>query len=350
MSGLLTELLDAAIRRGASDLHLSARRPPFIRVNGDIVTLPVEPLDGGALAHALEAIMTEEHQKAWRTTRQVCFTWIREDLGFFRVNLYSHLGQLEAAIRIGKSQVETLKSLGAPELLAELVRRPSGLILITGATGVGKTTTLNALLSRVNQEDRCKIITIEDPVEFVHPPGKSLLVQQEIGLDCDNFEGAVRHALRQDPDILCIGEMRDLETIRTALTAAETGHLVVATLHTTGAVGTISRVIDVFPPEQQNQIRLALAQGLVAVFSQRLLPRANGKGRMLVYELMIVNDAIKNLIRENKPQMIQSVIQTNKAAGMQDMDFMIRDTYLAGDITFETASSVISNVKLLAGR
>lgn len=347
---LLRDLLEAARRGGASDLHLVANHAPFVRVNGDIVPLPHAPVAAAVLEDALLATLSEEQLRVWEATRQLCYTYQIPGLGFFRFNLYSHLGRVEASIRIGRTDLASLAALGIPALMAELIRKPSGLILITGSTGSGKTTTMNAILHRVGAEHRRKIITIEDPIEFVHPPTKALLVQQEIGLDCPTFASAVRHALRQDPDIICIGELRDLETIEVALTAAETGHMVLATLHTTSAVGTIGRIIDVFPAEQQTQVRLTLASTLQAVMCQRLLPKADGSGRVLCYELMLVNDAIRNLIRENKAFQIPNQMQMGRAQGMREMDVMVKEAYQSGEISFETASTAVANPRLLLNR
>jgi twitching motility protein PilT len=336
-----------AVRAGASDLHLTAGNPPALRVHGAIQLMAMAPLEEAALAAALDAILTPAQRHVYATTRRLCFTWRHPDGGFFRVNVYSHMGRMEAAVRVNASRLPTLPELGVPELMAELMHLPQGLVLITGATGQGKTTTLHALLARVHAEQRKKIITVEDPVEYRHGEGRSVMVQQEIGLDADCFHAAVIHALRQDPDLLCIGEMRDLDTISAALTAAETGHLVLATLHTTGAAGTISRIVDVFPAHQQEQVRLQLALTLRCVISQRLLPRADGSGRLLVYELMLANDAVRAHIRENKLHQIASVIQTSAALGMRSMDRMIREAWHAGEITYETASSAVSDARVL---
>ncbi|MFH1465730.1 MAG: PilT/PilU family type 4a pilus ATPase [Pseudomonadota bacterium] len=340
-------LVADAVRAGASDLHLTVGNPPALRVNGAIQLMAHPALAEAPLGAAMDAILTPAQRQVFQDTRRLCFTWRHPELGYFRVNIYSHMGRMEAAVRINAMRLPSLPELGVPELMAELMHQPQGLVLITGATGQGKTTTMHALLARVHAEQRKKIITIEDPVEFRHGEGRSVVVQQEIGLDTDRFHAAVAHALRQDPDILCIGEMIDLDTISAALTAAETGHLVLATLHTTGAAGTISRIVDVFPPHQQEQVRLQLALTLRCVLSQRLLPRADGTGRLLVYELMLANDAIRVHIRENKLHQIASVIQTNLALGMRSMDRMIRDAWHAGEITWETASSAVSDARVL---
>ena len=347
MSITFDSIVADAVTAGASDLHLTVGHPPALRVNGTIQPLPAAPLGEEAISAALMAILSPEQVRTWQDSRRLCFTWCHPEHGYLRVNIYSHMGRMEAAVRINRRDLPDLPELGVPESMAEMMRQPQGLVLITGATGQGKTTTLHALIRRVHTEQRKKIITIEDPVEFRHGAGRSVVVQQELGIDTDSFHGAVVHALRQDPDILCVGEMRDLDTISAALTAAETGHLVVATLHTTGAAGTISRIVDVFPPHQQEQVRLQLALTLQGVISQRLLPRADGSGRLLVYELMISNDAIRAHIRSNKLHQIASVIQTNAPLGMRSMDRMIRDAYLTGEVTYETAASVVTDPRVL---
>ncbi len=347
MSITFESLIDDAVAAGASDLHLTVDNPPALRVHGAIQPLPRPPLGEEALGAVLMAILQPEQVREWERSKRLCFTWRHAVHGYMRVNIYSHRGCMEASVRVTRGHVPDLPELGVPETVAEMMRQPQGLVLITGATGQGKTTTLHSLIQRVNAEQRRKIITIEDPVEYRHPGGRSVIVQQELGIDTDSFHGAVVHALRQDPDILCIGEMRDLDTISAALTAAETGHLVVATLHTTGAAGTISRIVDVFPPHQQEQVRLQLALTLQGVISQRLLPRADGAGRMLVYELMLSNEAIRSHIRGNKLHQIASVIQTGGPLGMRSMDRMIRDAYLCGEITYECACSVVGDSRVL---
>ncbi len=347
MTTLFEQLVADALRAEASDLHLTVGNAPALRVNGEIQPLAHAPLTEELLSAALMAILTPAQVQTYQAAHRLCFTWRHPDHGFFRVNIYSHAGRMEAAVRVNRRELPSLAELGVPDIMAEMVRNPQGLVLITGATGQGKTTTLHALISRVNAEQRRKIITIEDPVEFRHGPGRSVVVQQELGIDTDSFHAAVIHALRQDPDILCVGEMRDLDTISAALTAAETGHLVVATLHTTGAAGTISRIVDVFPPHQQEQVRLQLALTLQCVISQRLLPLADGSGRLLVYELMITNDAIRTHIRSNKLHQIASVIQTHVPMGMRSMDKMIVQAWHTGEITYETASSAVGDSRVL---
>lgn len=347
MSDLLRDILAEAVRRGASDVHLMTDLPPMLRIDGRIEQSARPPLTERALTPMLDGMLNDLQRSEWLTSKRVCFTWSPDFVGSFRVSLYSHLGRMEASIRVGRAQAPTLEELGVPERLAEMALAPYGLVLVTGPTGVGKTSTLNAVLGRVNAQERKKIIAIEDPVEFTLPRGRSLVVQQELGLDTDGFGPALVHALRQDPDIICVGEMRDLDTIATALTAAETGHLVMATLHTTGAAGTISRIIDVFPAAQQAQVRIQLAHTLRATMSQKLLPRADGQGRVLVYELMIVNDAVRNIIREGRLHQLKNVIQTGAGLGMVQLDNMIRDAWLAGEITYEVAVGAIGDPAVL---
>lgn len=336
-SSPLDSILSAAVFRSASDVHLVIGQPPTYRIDGEIIATDRPPLTTPELAGILEPLLDPTRQETWAQTRQLCFSLRRPGIGIFRVSIYSHLGRMEAAIRVGRAHLPTPEQLGIPSMLLDLVHRPDGLILVTGPTGAGKTTTLNALLRHVNTNQRRKIITIEDPVEFLMPPGKSVVVQQEIGLDAPDFGSALRHALRQDPDVICVGEMRDLPTIATALTAAETGHLVLATLHTTGAVGTISRIIDVFPAPQQPQIRVQLSQTLRAVISQALVRRAKGPGRLLAYELLPITEAVRNVIRVNKAHQLRSIMQTGSAAGMVMLDSMLKARVESGDITRKVA-------------
>ena len=347
MSLDLNEVMVEALRRGASDVHLVTGQPPAFRVHGSIESSPRAVLEEADLTRALDAILDDTQRSRWLTDHRLCFSWHPSGLGSFRVSLYSHLGRMEAAIRIAAGRIPSLVELGVPERLLEALRSACGLVLVTGPTGVGKTTTLAALLARIHAEERKKIVTIEDPVEFVLPPGRSLVVQQEVGLDSPSFSDALIHALRQDPDLICVGEMREMETVATALTAAETGHLVLATLHTTGAAGTVSRIVDAFTADQQPQVRTQLAHVLRAVISQKLLPKADGTGRLLVYELLLANDAVRNLIREGRPHLIGNVLATSGAQGMVRMDTMVRDAWLAGEITYDTALTAVADPGIL---
>ena len=347
MSTDFQTFLREAKTAGASDLHLVAGRPPIHRIDGSIRPSPAPPLDAYRLEKACLSILTEDQRADFARTGELCISLQLPELGFFRVNLAREMGRVDASVRLGASKVPELDALGVPEALSDLVRRPNGLVLVTGPTGVGKTTTLNALIGRINAEQRKKVVMIEDPIEFVHPQGRCLVVQREVGLDSPTFGRAIVHALRQDPDIVVIGEMRDIETIAAALTAAETGHLVLATLHTTGAAGTLSRIVDVFPAHQQAQVRTQLSSTLAAVLTQRLLPRADGAGRVLAYELLVVNDAVRNMIRDGKAHQLNSIMQTGRGLGMQLMDHHVRDLYDAGVITWDTAVSAVTDRRVL---
>ncbi len=346
----LSTILRLARQREASDIHLTVGKPPAFRVHGAIEFLNREPYTAADLRALLYGTLSPLQRERFQRQKSLCFASDIEGVGFTRFNYYTQMGNPEVAIRLGRQRVPTYRELGVPEVMSELVRGSGGLILVTGPTGVGKTSTLNAIIGRINREERKKIITIEDPIEFVHPPGRSILVQQELGLDADSFDQAVTNMLRQDPDIIVIGELVGLGTIAAALTAAETGHMVLGTLHTQGAAGTITRIIDVFPPSQQPQVRSQLVNTLRAVISQKLLPRARGGGRLMVFELLVVNDAVRTLIREDKIRQIANVMQTGRSQGMQLMDHMIRDAWAAGEITYETASAAISDPKLLSRR
>lgn len=340
-------LLRRAVELGASDLHLTVGNPPILRVNGQLTALEDPALKDPALGPAeclalARELASAEQLASYHHQHQLSFSRHFEGIGNFRINIYRHAGHLEAAVRASAARPYTLAELGVPAVLGELVRQPSGLILITGPTGTGKTTTFNALLHRINAESACKIITIEDPVEFRHPRLKGLVIQQEVGLDTPDFATALRHALRQDPDVIAVGELRDLESISTALTAAETGHLVLATLHTPNAPGTISRIVDVFPAWQQNQIRSQLAGTLLAVMAQRLVSRADG-GRVLLADLLLVNDAVRTLVREGRNHMLANQMVTSRGLGMLPMDYHLRELLARGVVTPQVARQVVQD-------
>jgi twitching motility protein PilT len=335
----MMRLLEKAVKAGASDLHLTTGAPPFLRVNGEIILMNEEALTAEINKKMIYSLLNEVQVKKLEQDLQLCFSLSVPQLGYFRVNPYFHRGRVEAAVRVGMLEVKTLEQLGLPPILGEAIRKPNGLVLITGPTGQGKTTTFNALINVINREKRCKIITVEDPVEYVHRNIRSIVVQQELYTDTRSFHQAVIHILRQNPDIIGIGEMRDLETTAAALTAAETGHLVIATLHTNDCSQTVHRIVDMFPPHQQEQIRVQLAACLIIIINQKLLPRADKKGRILVYEILVSNDAVRNIIRENKLQQLQIAMATGKAIGMVEMDETIRNFYQRGLITYDTALS-----------
>lgn len=330
-------LLRYASEKKASDLHLIPGSPPFLRHNGEItqVAAPGKRLaDTEVLARSmLSETQLEDLEKA----RHLGFSFVIENLGRFRVEAFYTMGRIGVAIRLFGESMPVLEELGTPPVLETICRAPNGLILVTGPTGAGKTTTMNAMVDFTNRERSGKIICIEDPIEYMHENKRSIVVQQEVHSDTPSFSTALIHVLRQDPDVVVVGEMRSLETIQTALTAAETGHLVMATLHTVNAAQTVDRVIDVFPAHQQNQVRVQLATTLQAVISQRLLPRLNGEGRVLAYEVLVNSPAVRNIIREGKIQQLTSAMQAGGALGMCTMDARIQDLYHSGIITYDTA-------------
>jgi len=335
----LIELLREAVDRAASDVHLVVGLPPLFRVDGDITTSGHEPLarDGGKdlLYPILRPEQIAEFEADWRLCTSVFFP----DIGHFRITLYYAGGAVGGAIRVCPPVIRGIAELGLPEVASDLAREYSGLILVTGPTGVGKTTTMAALLDQINRERRCRIVTVEDPVEYRHVHRKSIVIQQEVGSDAKSFGDALTHILRMDPNVIGVGEMRDLETIATALTAAETGHLVIATLHTPDSVGTVDRIVDVFPSAQQPQIITQLAATLCGVVSQQLIPRIDRAGRVLATEVLIGTMAVRNIIRERKSHLLYNVIQTSAQRGMQLMDESLKDLYETGVITYDEAVS-----------
>jgi len=346
--GMIDNILKLAKQYEASDIHLVHGVAPIFRVHGEIRTVKGEPLSREHLWKILREVATEKHIDSFEQQQRLCFSTTREGVGRFRVSVYYHALIPELSIRISETRIRTLEELGLPQVVADFARFPYGLVLVTGPTGVGKTTTLNVMVDIVNQEQRKKIVMIEDPVEFVHKNMKSIVIQQEVLTDTPSFQDALLGVLRQDPDVIVIGEMRSLETIETALTAAETGHLVFATLHTPDTVQSIQRIQMAFPSTQQNMINMQLANSLQAVISQRLLPRADGKGRVLAYEVCLVNYAIRNKIRDRNAHQIYSDILTGSRSKMRLMDDTLRELYERGDITYDMALSNARDPKLLA--
>ncbi|GDX82845.1 twitching motility protein PilT [Deltaproteobacteria bacterium] len=348
------ELLAQVLAAGGSDLHLVAGVAPSMRVHGDIKALPVPALDGPTCDQLVRSLLQHHQLEALDRDWQVSVSVEVDDprtntlLGHFRVSVHLREGVAEAAIRVTPRRTRSPDELGLPQVLKELALRDSGLILITGPTGQGKTTTFNALVDYINQRKRVKVITIEDPIEYRHQHRQAVIVQLEVGRDTRSFAEALRHALREDPDVICVGEMRDLETIATALTAAETGHLVLATLHTPSAVGTISRIIDVFPGAQQDQVKVQLANTLTAVIAQRLLPRADGRGRVLATEVLIATDAVRNLIREQKLHQMHNVMATSRALGMQRLEDHLRLLLEQGTVSRSVAAMAANDVRAIA--
>ena len=320
---LIDELLIEAIERGASDMHISANMPPVLRIDGVLVRMEYPPLQAEAVEALLFPMLTNEQRRTLEQQWELDLSYGVKTLGRFRVNIYKDKGNYAAAFRTINSNVPTFESLGLPNIVREVTERPRGLILVTGPTGSGKSTTLAAMIDHINQT-RCEhILIVKDPIEFVHTSKASVIHQRELGQDTRSFANALKSALREDPDVIMVGELRDLETISLALTAAETGHLVFGTLHTSSASQTVDRIVDVFPEGQQTQIRIQLGSTLEAVFCQTLLPKIqNGqkKGRVMAQEIMIRTAAISNLIREGKTAQMYSAIQTGQALGMQTLE------------------------------
>lgn len=335
----IEELLDVVIREKASDLHITAGVPPMVRVNGILVKINVPPLtteDVEKLIHQL--IPNEELRERYYEKGEVDFSYAVTDFGRYRVNVFRQRGSSAAALRAVGTTIPTMEQLGLPKKVLEgLSDNTRGLVLITGPTGSGKSTTLATMINYINERRKCHILTLEDPIEYLHKHKNSIVNQREIGLDTLNYANALRAALREDPDVILVGEMRDLETIATAITAAETGHLVLSTLHTIVAPQTIDRIIDVFPPHQQQQVKVQLSNILKGVVSQQLLPRIDISGRCVALEIMIANAAISNLIREGKTHQIYSHIQTSASSGMVTMDASLVKLYRQGKISLETA-------------
>jgi len=338
MASNLYELLQLMIERGASDLHITTGSPPQLRINGKLTPVGSNPLTSAETKQMCYSILTESQKHRFEEENELDLSFGVKGLSRFRANIFMQRGAVSAAIRSIPFQLKTFEELGLPPIVRELVKRPRGLILVTGPTGSGKSTTLAAMIDKINSERQEHIVTIEDPIEFVHNHKMCVVNQREVHSDTKSFKNALKYVLRQDPDVVLIGEMRDLETIEAALTISETGHLTLATLHTNSSVQTINRIVDVFPPHQQPQIRAQLSFVLEGVLSQQLLPRKDGVGRVLAIEIMVPNPAIRNLIREDKIHQIYSVMQTGQSKfGMQTMNQSLYDLFIRGLITKEEA-------------
>lgn len=332
-------LLEEVVRRRASDLHLQVGLPPMLRVDGSLTPVAgYNPLDEASVESLLFAILDENQRQILAKDKEFDFSFAFGTLGRFRVNAYHERGNLAAALRLIPNEIKTISELGVPPIVMNFANYPRGLVLVTGPTGSGKSTTLAALVDKLNSETSQHIITIEDPIEFTHKSKKSVVVQREVHYDTYSFSAALRSSLRQDPDVVLIGEMRDLETISAAITIAETGHLVLASLHTNSAAQSIDRMIDVFPPHQQSQIRAQLANILMAICSQRLVP-AIGGGRVVAAEVLVANPAVRNIIREGKSHQLDAVIQTGADSGMQTMDRTLVGLVQSGTVTYDDARS-----------
>lgn len=339
----IDDLLRAMHEKGASDLHLAVGIPPIIRLDGALIPLPFDKVSPQTSQRLIYDILTDEQIQRFETELELDFSYQLARMARFRVNVYRDKGNVATAFRQIPQKIPTLKDLQLPNILEELTRLPRGLVLVTGPTGSGKSTSLAAMINQINLEESKHIITIEDPIEYLHTHRFSVINQREVGQDTKAFKNALRAALREDPDVILVGEMRDLETMQMAVSAAETGHLVFATLHTNSAATSVERIVDSFPGGQQEQVRLQLSNNLQAILCQQLIPRANQPGRVCCMEIMRASPAIRNLIREAKAHQITSMIQTSANLGMTTMDQSLRDLYVRGIITFEEAMNRAMN-------
>jgi twitching motility protein PilT len=325
------------IERGASDLILKVGSPPVIRANGDLMNLETPPLTASDIENSISQILTKNQLDEFQRQKEIDFSHEQTDGGRFRVNVFRQQGAVGVVLRAIPSQTPKLEELGFPAILKNLVMRPRGLIVVTGPSGCGKSTTQAALIDYRNENDPCHIVTVEDPIEFIHKNKKALVSQREVARDTHSFANALKFVLRQDPDVILVGEMRDLETIALAITAAETGHIVITTLHTSDSVSTIDRMIDVFPPHQQSQIRMQLSLNLLCVVSQNLLKRADNNGRVAAYEILIATSSVRNLIREAKTHQIASALQISQQQGMISFDACLANLVKRRIVTKEEA-------------
>lgn len=343
----MEDLLQLAVDEGASDIHLSVGAPPVLRIHGSLHPLDCDTLRPGDTERLMGEITPPEHMERIKTLKGADFGLAYRNLARFRVNILRQKGSIGLVLRQIPTTLLSMEEIGLPPQVISLLDKPRGLILVTGPTGSGKTTTLSSMIDYINRNHDSHIITVEDPIEFQHQHKKSIITQRELGVDVPSFAEALRSALRQDPDVILVGEMRDLETIAAAITAAETGHLVFGTLHTTGAAPTIDRIIDAFPSSQQGQIRMQLADSLQAVVSQSLLRRIDQPGRVAAFEIMISTPSIRALIRDHKTFRIKSDIQTGSSLGMIDLETHLKELYQAGMISYESAVAVATDKNLL---
>jgi len=333
----IRDLLKHAYDQGASDLHITRGLPPVLRIDGELQKTTLDPLDRNRTKKLIYSLLDDEREAQFEEERELDFSLQIPDVGRFRVNVHRQKGCVEAAFRLIPRNIPSLDELGLPPVARTFTELNKGLVLVTGPTGVGKTTTQAAMLNRINREMKKLMITIEDPIEYVHDHDQSIVKQREVGSDTPSFASALKHALRQDPDVLLVGEMRDLETIETTITAAETGHLVISTLHTPDAPQTVDRLVDVFPPYQQDQVRVQLAGCLEGILSQKLLMRSDGEGRVLAPEILVATSGIRNMIRDERTQQILSAMQTGGQHGMRTLDESLKELYQAGEIDYDTA-------------
>ena len=330
-------VLAEVVTQGASDLHLVAWSPPIIRMNGRLEPMDLPRLSAKELHDSLMKLLSEEQRKRFAKELDLDLSLSIAEVGRFRVNVHRQRGCTEAAFRVVTDKIRSISQLGLPSVMEDLARRDQGLVLVTGPTGSGKSTTLAAMVDQINKERACMIITIEDPIEYIHRNIRSIIKQREIGHDTLGFPQALRNALRQDPDVIVVGEMRDLDTISTALTAAETGHLVLATIHTPDVIQTVDRVIDVFPPHAQNQVRLMFANTLHGILAQQLLPVPGGRGRVVAIEVLLGTTAVRKILREAKTEQLTTIMQTSHEQGMVTMDKSLKLLYQRGLISYDDA-------------
>jgi len=341
IDNLLTELVEG----DASDLHLKSGQPPVMRIRGSLVRIPELEMSPAEHSEVLFGMLSEERREQLNTIRELDLSYTVPGVSRFRVNMFWQRGQVGAVFRVIPYRIRTIDQLGLPQVCKKIAMMPRGLVLVTGPTGSGKSTSLAAMIDHINTYRRAHIMTIEDPIEYVHPDKTSIINQRELATDTRSFSEALRHVMRQNPDVILVGEMRDLETIQLAITAAETGHLVFSTLHTVDAAQTIDRIIDVFPPEQQAQVRTQLSATVQAVVSQSLLPTRDGKGRIAAFEVMIGSPSIRTIIREGKTHALYMDIQTGRDVGMQTLDGCLLDLLRDGKIDYEQAVSKSSNIE-----
>jgi len=345
----VSELLAFTVKNKASDLHLSAGEPPMIRINGDMTRIKMPEIDRREIQAMVYDIMNDNQRKIFEEHMEIDFSFSLGDIARFRVNLFEQHRGMGAVFRVIPNEVLTLDQLNCPQIFRDIAMMPRGICLVTGPTGSGKSTTLAAMVDHRNETERGHILTIEDPIEFVHRSKSSLISQRELGPHTHSFANALKSALREDPDVILVGELRDLETIRLALTAAETGHMVFATLHTSSAPKTIDRVVDVFPAAEKEMVRSMLSESIRAVISQTLIKTADGQGRIAAHEIMLGSPAVRNLIRENKIAQMVSVMQTSQRDGMQTLDSHLQLLVKSRKITQQAAMEKASNKQLFGG-
>ncbi|MCM8771013.1 MAG: PilT/PilU family type 4a pilus ATPase [Candidatus Omnitrophica bacterium] len=343
----LDKILNFAVQKRASDIHLVANQPPIMRLYGELIPVHDRALNAEEVKGLIYGFLTERQKEKFEKDLELDTSYIN-DMGRFRVNVHQEKGQLGAAFRYISTEIKSISELGLPKVVEDLARKPNGLIVVTGPTGSGKSTTLAAMIEQINRERKCMIISLEDPIEYLYQSKKAIIRQREIGFDSHSFIEALKHTLRQDVDVILIGEIRDLDSISIALTAAETGHLVLTTLHTTDAISTVNRIVDVFPSSQQQQIRMQLAETLRGIIAQLLLPRKDKQGLVVANEILVQTPAVANIIRQGNTEQLRTIIQTSTQLGMQTMDSSLLKLITDGAIAYETALPYVKDPTILA--